>query len=654
MIVKHLSNLNDIKRKHLYILLATIVALGFLMRYSPFLHRLALGDTYYQFSIIKSILMDSTAPEKLALASYPEGKSMLTAPLLLPYFIAYTYKILQPLGISLTSYMIIFPAVFGSLAAIPLYLLTNELFDRRIAIVTALVYVVLPASIDRTFAGFVEKESLAAITVFLWLYLFIRSAKDLDLARKKTLILPILSGFFMAISLYTWRGVSYFIMLIALGVLIQTLLKPDEKLSQTTVLMSITGFTLIHFLQPKAFSIEDIFFSYRYAPLMYVSIIAVAATLPEHLNNVINKKIQPIHMVGFFLGIFVFLIFVLNLQNEIINMLKSLFNQLSTGGSATAVEAQRATEQGYTIYRNPFSLMISFLLVGVYYFFKQIPKNLGFNRLFVAVWFLSSAFASYLQVRLFFILAPAASMIIAYGFFRLLDSLMEQSSSDEREKSNNMTLWLVVILILSIYGTDHWENAMSAVRTNTPEDSLIVAFWDYGYVVQGLGERATIADPGGGFERRTDIARIYTSSEDEALQIIKKYNPNDKPVYVIVSFEEFVLANTINFRADDGMFFFEHSIEKSGDPVVDERTLDNFLDSNGIETYAIESIGGVWRIWFTGFIPLGNEQYEPDPEMKNKLLPKLLPFNTGVGEGLKHFRLVYNDDSNFIFIYQKV
>jgi dolichyl-diphosphooligosaccharide--protein glycosyltransferase len=673
MITKYFSELNNMKRNHLYILLIAILILGFGIRFAPFLHKLVIGDTYYQFSIIKSILQDGSAPERLTLAAYPKGKTLSNAPLFLPYFIAYTYKILQPLGVSLTSYMVIFPAIFGSLAAIPLYLLAQELFDKRVAIITALIYVVLPASIDRTFAGFVEKESLAAITVFLWLLLFIRSARELDLARKKTLALPILSGIFMALSIYTWRGVSYFILLIALSVLIQTLLKPNEKLSQTTVLMSITGFTIIHILQLEAFSIENIFFSYRYAPLAYVSIIAAAATLPEHLNNVTYEKIQPIHMVGLFLGIFVLLILVLNLQNEIITMLNSLFNQLATGGSETAVEAQRATEQGYTLYRNPFSLMISFILVGVYYFFKHIQKNLDFNRLFVATWFLTSAFASYLQARLFFILAPVASMMIGYGFFRLFESFIGQSTSGEKEKSKSMTNLIIVVLILSIYGTissevgfarglneyqsertDHWENAMAAVRKNTPEDSLIIAFWDYGYVIQGLGERATVADPGGGLTRRKDIAKIFTSTEDDALQIIKKYNPDDKPVYVIVSYEEFVLANTINFRADDSMYFYEHTIEKSGDPSIDEMEIDNFLDSNEIDAYAIESIGSYWRIWFTGFVPLGGEEYEPDPEMKNKLLPKLLPFSTGAGEGLEHFRLVYNDDSNFIFIYQMI
>jgi len=41
-----------------------------------------------------------------------------------------------------------------------------------------------------------------------------------------------------------------------------------------------------------------------------------------------------------------------------------------------------------------------------------------------------------------------------------------------------------------------WQKAMSWVRENTPEDSLFSHWWDYGYWVQTLGERATIADGG--------------------------------------------------------------------------------------------------------------------------------------------------------------
>jgi hydroxylamine oxidation protein HaoB len=106
--------------------------------------------------------------------------------------------------------------------------------------------------------------------------------------------------------------------------------------------------------------------------------------------------------------------------------------------------------------------------------------------------------------------------------------------------------------------------------------------------------------------------------------------------------------------AADNMFFYEYTILKSGNQAIDRKTINNFVDSNGIESYAVERVGEYYRIWFTGFVPTEDEGYLRDPDMKNKLLPKLLPFNTGVGEGLKHFELVYNDKSGYIFIYRMV
>ncbi len=201
---------------------------------------------------------------------------------------------------------------------------------------------------------------------------------------------------------------------------------------------------------------------------------------------------------------------------------------------------------------------------------------------------------------------------------------------------------------------EHWENALTMVKQNTPGDSVIIAWWDYGYAIQGISERATIADPGGGGKRREDLAKIFTSPENKAIGIIEKYVQEGTPVYIIVSFEEFMLANQISHDVDGGLFFYEYTIEKSGFQDIDERSINEFIETNEIESYAIENIGRYWRIWFTGFIPEADGSYTPDPKMNDKLLPKLLPFNTGAGKGLKNFKLVYKDNSNFIFIYQKI
>ncbi|EPA05758.1 hypothetical protein BG20_I2362, partial [Candidatus Nitrosarchaeum limnium BG20] len=42
--------------------------------------------------------------------------------------------------------------------------------------------------------------------------------------------------------------------------------------------------------------------------------------------------------------------------------------------------------------------------------------------------------------------------------------------------------------------TDDWLETMEWIKNNTPKDAVVASWWDYGYWISTLGERATIAD----------------------------------------------------------------------------------------------------------------------------------------------------------------
>jgi asparagine N-glycosylation enzyme membrane subunit Stt3 len=46
------------------------------------------------------------------------------------------------------------------------------------------------------------------------------------------------------------------------------------------------------------------------------------------------------------------------------------------------------------------------------------------------------------------------------------------------------------------YYNVQWQNAMSWVKDNTSPDSVFASWWDYGYWIQAIGERATVTDGG--------------------------------------------------------------------------------------------------------------------------------------------------------------
>jgi dolichyl-diphosphooligosaccharide--protein glycosyltransferase len=69
-----------------------------------------------------------------------------------------------------------------------------------------------------------------------------------------------------------------------------------------------------------------------------------------------------------------------------------------------------------------------------------------------------------------------------------------------------------------------WLDALRWIRENTPEDSVVVSWWDYGYWISVVGRRASVAD--GATINVTQIeilARALTSSEEEALDTLVKY-----------------------------------------------------------------------------------------------------------------------------------
>ena len=115
-------------------------------------------------------------------------------------------------------------------------------------------------------------------------------------------------------------------------------------------------------------------------------------------------------------------------------------------------------------------------------------------------------------VRLFFIIAPILILLAAYLPLRLSDYF---NSKDKIVKYALIGIFVLFTLLFisvgitysyatttsarqiapSIYN-QQWQKAMFWVSQNTPENSIFVHWWDYGYWVQTLGKRPTVSDGG--------------------------------------------------------------------------------------------------------------------------------------------------------------
>ena len=197
-----------------------------------------------------------------------------------------------------------------------------------------------------------------------------------------------------------------------------------------------------------------------------------------------------------------------------------------------------------------FGGMLFLAITSLYWYIKNFKNNkmedfgkIDFGMLMLFSLFFLSVVSARGGIRLIMLLVPPASIIISY--------LLVQVAHNARFKNSGMKSFSFVlfglILIASVFSvtqytslsiataasyvpssyTQQWQYAMSWVRDNAPENSVFAHWWDYGYWVQSMGERATILDGGNALVYWNHLLGRYVltgSSEKDSLQFLYAHN----------------------------------------------------------------------------------------------------------------------------------
>jgi asparagine N-glycosylation enzyme membrane subunit Stt3 len=214
-----------------------------------------------------------------------------------------------------------------------------------------------------------------------------------------------------------------------------------------------------------------------------------------HLVKVFNKK-ERLLLTSSFFAFLICLIFSRYSSSSVLNgtNLTSLF-----------------------VYALGFIILIG--TTGIYYYklyksgetskFSEIEFSL---LLFFSLLFLSIVSARG-AVRLLMVLVPAESIIL--GYFAVSSLISARKIEEKTTKIIGIGLAILVIVSTlfagyhfymtaagtgasyapSIY-TMQWQKAMAWVRDNTSQNAVFGHWWDYGYWLQSIGERATVLDGG--------------------------------------------------------------------------------------------------------------------------------------------------------------
>lgn len=182
----------------------------------------------------------------------------------------------------------------------------------------------------------------------------------------------------------------------------------------------------------------------------------------------------------------------------------------------------------------------------VYLFYLKIKKDFKWEDMdyFIFAWMFFTLISGRAATRVFFALTPFVCFFAVYGINELI-KIFKKTKDDTMKVL--LSILIVFVIIVSAIGIANsyetikisaqyiglsadtqWQKSMSWVRENTTTDSVFSHWWDYGYWVEYLGERATIAD-GGHFQGETvthNIARylLTTPWPKSANSFVKSMN----------------------------------------------------------------------------------------------------------------------------------
>ena len=195
--------------------------------------------------------------------------------------------------------------------------------------------------------------------------------------------------------------------------------------------------------------------------------------------------------------------------------------------------------------------LILFVIVFGFYYFKYYKsdeiaklKSTDFGLIMTIAFFIFGIISARGSVRTIMVLVPPASILIS--FLIVISIVYLRKTKDETLKA---VLYLVIGLVLissifsgyvfyksinaearsyvpSIY-TQQWQKAMFWVRESTPKTAVFGHWWDYGYWLQSIGERATVLDGGNAMRFWNHYMGRFAltgSSNEEALEFLYSHD----------------------------------------------------------------------------------------------------------------------------------
>ena len=503
---------------------------------------------------------------------YPEGRDVSSNSQVILHITAASLYSIFGGNSSLYDFTIIFPVVFGSLTAIILFAFVRVIAGTTAGLFACLFYSVSMPIIIRGTIGWFKSEPLGLFFGLLAMYLLLSaiSSRNYKISFAKL----IGSGIFLAFGISAWGGIQFFIIPLGLFFLALPFLRNDHDFIRWT----IPVFTISFLLTALVFERPGINFVFGIQGFLIIgsTIFLVICTMIQKLSKEEKRLRNSLYLlIGTILsGI---ALITINISSKFLGLpsfryLNAVNPFLTTQDPLVDSVAEHATTTlAQSFYFS--SVLMIFAGIGIWFIIKNKDRIHSFSKLrndmivFTLIISLVGVYVSSTFIRLELFASISIIILSSIGLSVLTSVILINKKIKDKKISNNpriitrISFFSIIIILLimpltipengnwvnatkapptllnggSIFNiaTDDWRNAMEWLNKNTPEDAVIASWWDYGYWITTLSERASLADNATiSTSRIQKIAKILLASPDEAWEMLQELDADYFLIFV--------------------------------------------------------------------------------------------------------------------------
>jgi len=578
----------DFRLNHLLVIGVLILSfsISFMIRYQPanFGFELNEFDPFFNFRATEFIIENGISEYFQwhdDMSWYPEGRNVSrSSQVMLHITAATTYQIFGG-NSSLYDFTILFPAIIGSLTIFIIFALVRVLSGTTAGLFAALFFSVSLPIILRGTIGWFKSEPLGLFYGLLGLYFFLSGIKSEN--KKIAVVKVIVGGIFLGFGLASWGGIQFFVIPIGIFIFVLPFIRKDFGFLIQTVPIFVISFlfTAIMFERPG----PGFVFGLGGFSLIVPTLFLIACIFVQKMSKIENQKRNGLLLL-LFVVIMASSLIVINAESNFLPLpsfryLNAINPFLTTTNPLVDSVAEHATTTLSTSFLFHSVLMI-FAGLGIWMIFsKKSIQNTSIVKndmiIFSLILGIIGVYVSSAFVRLEVFASISIIIFSSIGLSILTKEFLKTSV-----KIKNLLpvgkfvkvpyiFGIIIILIMPLMipangnwvssldvpptilnggtsftiATNDWKDSLEWIKSNTPKDSVIAAWWDYGYWITTMSERTTLADNATLDSVQIEkIAKIFLSSPDNAWEMLQEMGSDY--VLVFVAGQKF---NTVNERS---------------------------------------------------------------------------------------------------------